>query len=125
MTTRIHVAEYLDLDVATERWHCHSCGHDLASARDNYKTGLLLTERDPTEIHPPMIDGRFTFAPDPTWVRIIEFHCPGCGRQVETEYLPPGHPITHDTEIDIDALQRKLASGELRVDEAGKLEVTA
>jgi acetone carboxylase, gamma subunit len=101
--TRIHVAEYLDLDVGTERWHCHSCGHDIAAARDNYKTGLLLTERDPSEVHPPLIEGRFTFAPD------------------ETEYLPPGHPITHDTEIDIDALKRRLDAGELRVDEAGKL----
>ena len=59
-------------------------------------------------------------APNAEWVRIIEFYCPGCGRQVETEYLPPGHPITHDTEMDVDALKARLAAGEpASVDEAG------
>lgn len=118
---RIHVAEYLDLDIAAERWSCHSRGHDIGAARENYKKGLLIYERDPGEVHPPLMEGEFTFSPNPEWIRIIEFYCPGCGRQVETEYLPPGHPITHDTEIDIDAVKRKLASGELRIDESGKL----
>ena len=31
---------------------------------------------------------------------------------IETEYLPPGHPITHDIELDIDALKRKHMSGD-------------
>jgi acetone carboxylase gamma subunit len=31
--------------------------------------------------------------------------CPGCATLIEVEYLPPGHPITHDLEIDIDALK--------------------
>jgi hypothetical protein len=31
---------------------------------------------------------------------------------VETEYLPPGHPITHDMELDIDSLKARLAKGE-------------
>jgi acetophenone carboxylase len=75
-------------------------------------------------VHRPLIEGEFTFSPNPEWIRIIEFYCPGCGRQVETEYLPPGHPITHDTEIDIDGLKRRLDSGELRITDDGKLEVT-
>ena len=122
---RIHVAEYLDLDVDAERWSCRTCGHDIGDARDNYKKGLLIHERDPGEVHPPLIEGAYTFSPNPEWIRILEFYCPGCGRQVETEYLPPGHPITHDTEIDLDSLKRKLAAGQLRIDEHGKLEVTA
>jgi acetophenone carboxylase len=32
---------------------------------------------------------------------------------VETEYLPPGHPITHDIEIDLDALKKRIEGGEL------------
>ena len=44
---------------------------------------------------------------------------------METEYLPPGHPITHDTEIDIDSLKSRLSSGELRITDDGKLEVTS
>src|SRR5690625_638417 len=122
--TRLHVAEYLDLDVDSERWHCHSCGHDVGHARENYKRGLLVHDRDPEEVHPRMIEGTYTFSPNPEWIRILEFYCPGCGRQVETEYLPPGHPITHDTEIDIDALKRRISAGEARINEDGKLEVT-
>jgi acetone carboxylase gamma subunit len=120
--TRLHVAEYVELDVDTERWHCRSCGHDLGSARKDYKRGLLVGERDPSEVHPPGFDGRYTFAPNGEWVRIVEFYCPGCARQVETEYLPPGHPLTRDTEIDVDALQARLAAGEARIGDNGKLE---
>jgi acetone carboxylase gamma subunit len=38
----------------------------------------------------------------------VEFYCPHCAQLVETEYLPPGHPITHDLEIDIDALRTRM-----------------
>lgn len=121
--TRLHVAEYLDADLDTERWHCHDCDRDLGSLRDNYKRGLLVAERDPSEIHPPGMEGEYTFSPKGDWIRIIEFYCPGCGRQVESEYLPPGHPLTHDTEIDVDALKQRVAAGEVRINEDGKLEV--
>ena len=70
------------------------CGRELISARENYKRGCLVAERDPSEIHPPIIEGEYSFSPDPDWVRVLEFDRPGCGKQVETEYLPPGHPIT-------------------------------
>jgi acetophenone carboxylase len=42
---------------------------------------------------------------------------------VESEYLPPGHPLTHDTEIDVDALKQRLADGHVRINDQGKLEV--
>ena len=71
-------------------------------------------------MHAPILDGEYTFSPDPVWVRILEFYCPQCGRQIETEYLPPGHPITHDIEVDVDNLRRRLASGELQIED-GKL----
>lgn len=123
--SRLHVAEYLEIDLDTERWNCRSCGHDIGPARENYKRGLLVHDREPSEVHRPMIEGDYTFSPNPEWIRILEFYCPSCGRQVETEYLPPGHPITHDTEIDIDALKRRLSDGGVRVNDEGKLEVTA
>ena len=112
MNARIRFTEYLDLDVEHEQWHCHSCGEGLISARDNYKRGCLVAERDPREVHAPVLDGEYSFSPDPDWSRILEFYCPACGRQIETEYLPPGHPITHDIEIDVDSLKRRLAAGE-------------
>lgn len=128
MTTapaRLHVGEYLDVDLETERWHCHDCGHGLGPAREDYKRGLLVAERDPSEIHPAGFQGEYTFSPDGQWIRVLEFYCPGCARQVESEYLPPGHPLTRDTEVDIDSLKARLAAGALRIDDTGKLEVRA
>lgn len=114
-TTRIRATEYLDLDLESEMWRCNRCDTELISARQPYKEGCLVHERDPREIHPPLIEGDFTFSPDPDWVRILEFYCPGCGTQVETEYLPPGHPVTVDIEIDVDRLKARLAAGEITV----------
>jgi acetone carboxylase gamma subunit len=113
MSKLIRFTEYLDLDLDKEEWRCHDCGARIAGARENYKVGCLVAERTPSEVHAPIIEGAYTFAPDENWVRILEFYCGGCGRQVETEYLPPGHPITHDIEVDIDSLKRRVASGEL------------
>ena len=110
---RIRMTEYLDLDVEEEMWYCHRCGHALIAARENYKKGCLVYNRDPREIHRPLIDParyEFTFAPDPAWCRILEFYCPGCGTQIEAEYLPPGHPPTYDMQIDVDALKAQWAA---------------
>lgn len=110
---RLRVTEYVDLDIEQEAWYCNRCGYHFGSARRSYKEGCLVYERDPREIHPPLIQGPYTFAPDPSWVRILEFYCPGCGIQVETEYLPPGHPITHDIEVDLEKLKDRLSKGEV------------
>ena len=122
MSVMLHVGEYLDVDLDNERWHCHECGQDFGSARDNYKLGLLVAERDPSEIHPPVVEGDFTFAPRGEWIRIVEFYCPGCGRQVESEYLPPGHPLTQDVALDLDAIKARLVSGAALINQEGKLE---
>jgi acetone carboxylase, gamma subunit len=111
VSVRIRVTEYLDLDLDSEQWICHRCSHKLGPARDNYKKGCLLYDRDPREIHSPILEGQYSFAPDPLWVRIVEFYCPGCGTQIETEYLPPGHPITRDIEINLDSLKQRLKNG--------------
>lgn len=112
MTERLieRITEYLDLDLENEVWCCNRCEHVLAPARENYKTGLLVYERDPREIHRPMLNEEeyaYTFAPDPNWCRLLEYYCPGCGTLVETEYLVPGHPITHDIELDIEWFKRR------------------
>jgi acetophenone carboxylase len=107
------ITEYLDLDPKTERWSCNRCGADLGSARENYKKGCLIAAREPTDIHPPIVEhSEYSFAPDRDWCRIVEFYCPNCGTMIETEYLPPGHPLTHDIELDIDALKEKDAAQE-------------
>jgi acetone carboxylase, gamma subunit len=123
--TRIRFTEYLDLDVDAELWRCNRCDAEIGPARQPYKQGCLVYERDPREVHPPLIEGQFTFSPDPDWVRILEFYCSGCGAQVETEYLPPGHPVTVDIELDVDRLKARLASGELTVVGDGRLAVSS
>lgn len=109
---RERITEYLDIDLSSETWVCNRCDFPLGNARDNYKKGLLVYERDPREIHRPLLDDtqyEYTFAPDPTWCRILEYYCPSCGTQMEAEYLPPGHPITRDIELDVDWLKRRAA----------------
>lgn len=110
MTTGLQrevITEYLEIDLERERWHCRRCGHDIGSAREDYKRGLLLYDRDPTEIYQARIEAEYSHAPDPEWCRIVEFYCPGCATQIELEYLPPGHPLTHDIQLDIDALRER------------------
>lgn len=107
---RIPMTEYLFIDLDTERWVCRVCEHDLGDAHGNYKPGTLVHDRDPREIHQPVLDPdryEFTFSPDPTYMRILEYYCPGCGTQLETEYLPPGHPPTVDMVWDLESLRRQ------------------
>ena len=107
---KVLVTEYLRIDLERELWQCRRCERDLVGARENYKRGLLVYDRDPREIHPPLLDTKLyerTYSPDPAWCRILEYYCPGCGTMVEVEYLPPGHPPLHDIELDIDALKEQ------------------
>lgn len=108
-TALLEVTEYLAIDLSNRQWKCRCCGHGLGDAEQNYKFSCLVADRDPREVHPAVIEGPYTFAPDPDWCRIVEFYCPGCITLIEVEYLPPGHPVTHDIEIDIDALKSKSA----------------
>ena len=104
----MRITEYLEIDLHVEKWCCQRCCHALISARENYKKGCLVAERPLAEVHPPMVEGEtYSFCPDEDFCRLIEFYCPQCGVMIENEYLPPGHPLTHDIELDIDALKRR------------------
>ena len=110
---KLRITEYLDIDLERELWCCNRCGAALVGARENYKHGCLVAERPLEEVHPPLVsDGEFSFCFDPDYCRLLEFYCPGCGVLIENEYLPPGHPITHDIELDIDALKLRHRPGE-------------
>jgi acetophenone carboxylase len=116
MENRLIITEYLEIDLDEEMWYCIQCNTKLNSARENYKKACNIYNRDPTEIHQPLVDEEYNFAPDPKWMRIVEFACPNCAIQIDTEYLPPGHPVTHDIELDIDSLKAKLESGEYKIE---------
>ena len=105
---KVLITENLRIDLDSEQWECRACNAELIGARDDYKRGLLVYDRDPREIHKPLLDPNhyeFTYAPNPQWCRILEYYCPQCGSMIETEYLPPGHPPIRDIELDIDALK--------------------
>ena len=105
---KVRITEYLEIDLDNEAWCCQRCGHTLISARDSYKKGCLVAERPLEEVHPPLVDGQeYSFRPDPDYCRLIEFYCPECSGLIENEYVPPGHPITHDIELDIEALKKR------------------
>lgn len=36
---------------------------------------------------------------------------------METEYLPPGHPLTWDIALDLDSLKERLKTGEYKISE--------
>lgn len=117
---KVHVTEYLRIDLGQEMWECKCCGKPLVSARENYKKGLLIHPRDPREVHRPLIDPKdfeYNFGPDPALCVLYEFYCPGCGTLMETEYQVPGHLPVHDIELDIDALKRQWA-GRTELEEA-------
>lgn len=106
--TKLRITEYLDIDLESDQWRCHACGHALIEARRNYKEGCVVAEVPLEEAHPPAPTGStYCFTPDRDYCRLIEFYCPGCATVIENEYLPPGHPITHEIELDIDALKER------------------
>ncbi len=105
---KVRITEYLEIDLAHEMWCCRRCSRELVSARENYKTGCLVAEVPLQEVHNPLVQGgEFSFCPDPDFCRLIEFYCPDCGTMIENEYLPPGHPLTHDIDLDIDVLKAR------------------
>ncbi len=69
-----NMTEYLRINLDTEMWECRSCDHELISARENYKRGLLVHDRPPHEIHKPLLDPEkyeYTFCPDPDYTAIL------------------------------------------------------
>ena len=111
MPENIRITEYLDVDLDSEMWCCHKCGRQLYSARDNYKKGCLLFDRDPRTLYVPATDGISSTAPNPKWCRYVEFYCPGCGTLLEVEALPPGHPLTWDIQLDLESLAGAPSAG--------------
>ena len=105
---KVRITEYLEIDLDQEKWCCQRCGHALIGARENYKRGCLVAEKPFEEVHPALVEGKeYSFSPDPNYCRLLEFYCPECGVVIENEYLPPGHPITHDIDLDVDALKKR------------------
>jgi len=111
---KVRIAEYLDIDLDTETWHCHVCAHELGPAAGNYKRGCVVAERDATDIYPPVFPAGspYTLSTDARYGVFVEFYCPGCGTMIVNECLPQGYPPPNDIQPDIEALKAKHAKAQ-------------
>jgi predicted RNA-binding Zn-ribbon protein involved in translation (DUF1610 family) len=110
---KVRVTESLDIDLESEKWCCHHCGEVMNSAREPFMKGTLVYEKPAGEIYGDPVklsrDTTISYAPDPDFMRVIEFYCPGCGALISVQYLPPGHPIPNEIQLDIDHLKARYS----------------
>jgi acetone carboxylase gamma subunit len=76
------------------------CGHEFGDYRVNWKLSALINVRDSEESLSEVYVGREL--PDPSWVQVREYICPGCGTQLEVEAVPRGCPPDFDFLPDLD-----------------------
>lgn len=76
------------------------CGHEFGDYRVNWKLSALVHVRDTEESLSEVYVGREM--PDPAWVQVREYVCPGCGSQLEVEAVPRGCPPDFEFLPDLD-----------------------
>ena len=80
------------------------CGHEFGDYRVNWKLASLIHVRDDAESLSEVYKGREM--PDPAWVQLREYICPGCGSQLEVEAVPRGCPPDFEFLPDLDTFYR-------------------
>jgi acetone carboxylase gamma subunit len=67
-----------------------ACGYEFGDFRINWKVFCKVIVRESREsleeIYPPLMHC------DPEWMEIREYICPGCGKILSVEAVPPGYP---------------------------------
>jgi acetone carboxylase gamma subunit len=81
------------------------CGHEFGDYRVNWKLAALIHVRDSEESLREIYRG--AEQPDPSWVQIREYYCPGCGAQLEVEAMPRGCPPDFELLPDLDTFYRE------------------
>jgi acetone carboxylase gamma subunit len=81
------------------------CGHEFGDYRINWKTAALIHVRDDAASLGEIYRGREM--PDPAWVQIREYYCPGCAAQLEVESVPRGCPPDFEFLPDLDTFYRE------------------
>lgn len=83
------------------------CGHELGDYRVNWKLRCRVrvrrTAAEFEEVYSPAY-----VIPEPDWMSIREYFCPGCGTQLAVEVTPPGYPPLFDMLPDLDTLYREI-----------------
>ena len=71
------------------------CGHEYGDYRVNWKLGCRVrvrrTAAEFEEVYSPAY-----VIPEPEWMEIREYYCPGCVAQLAVEVTPPGYPPLFD-----------------------------
>jgi acetone carboxylase gamma subunit len=80
------------------------CGHEYGDWRVNWKLSALIHVRDSAEALGEVYRGREQ--PDPAWIQLREYVCPGCGTQLEVEAVPRGCPPDFEFLPDLDTFYR-------------------
>ena len=81
------------------------CGQEFGDYRVNWKLYASIYVRDSEETLREIYHGREQ--PDPSWVQIREYYCPGCGSQLEVEAVPRGAPPDFELLPDLDTFYRE------------------
>jgi acetone carboxylase gamma subunit len=81
------------------------CGHVFGDYRVNWKLAALVHIRDTAETIGEVYR-REDFAPEPGWMEVREYYCPGCATQLCVEVVPPGYPPIFEYLPDLDAFYR-------------------
>jgi len=77
------------------------CGQEFGDYRVNWKLGCLVHCRRSEE----QVREVFTVvAPDPDYVEVREYYCPGCQSQLGVEVVPVGYPPLFEVLPDVDAV---------------------
>jgi acetone carboxylase gamma subunit len=92
------------------------CGHDFGDYRVNWKLSASIYVRESEEAFEEVYHGREQ--PDPAWVQIREYYCPGCSSQLEVEAVPRGAPPDFEFLPDLDTFYREWLGRPLPTQEA-------
>jgi acetone carboxylase gamma subunit len=80
-------------------------GFDFGDYRRNWKLNALIFERDSDEsmdeIYPRLMGA------DPSWMTLREYYCPKSLTLLDVEAVPPGYPIVHAFEPDLEGFYRE------------------
>lgn len=76
------------------------CGQGFGDYRVNWKLSSLIYVRDDETSMSEVYKGREM--PDPAWIQLREYICPGCGSQLEVEAVPRGCPPDFEFLPDLD-----------------------
>ena len=80
------------------------CGHEFGDYRKNWKLAANIYVRKDKKSLREIYPNSDICHPD--WMELREFICPGCATLLEVEACPPGYPIVHDFQPDLEGFYR-------------------